>query len=156
MLSPGKQNIFHQSEGQLIRFASRDRHTSLGIWFPIPLTDWRILMAVNENKILGPANILRDGTLTISGATGLLPLLFVWVLLSSFTRQIREKNLQLDAISSHLLGGLLTTRLDRSFTILYANDGYLNMVGYTRSQLRKEKRNAAVSLCASEERNVTM
>jgi PAS domain-containing protein len=113
-------------------------------------------MAVNENKILGPANILRDGTLTISGATGLLLLLLVWVLLSSLTRQIREKNLQLDAISSHLLGGLLITRLDRSFTILYANDGYLNMVGYTRSQLRKEKRNAAVSLCASEERNATM
>lgn len=156
MLSPGKQNIFHQPEGQLIRFASRDRHTSLGIWFPIPSTDWRILMAVNENKILGPANILRDGTLTISGATGLLLLLLVWVLLSSLTRQIREKNLQLDAISSHLLGGLLITRLDRSFTILYANDGYLNMVGYTRSQLRKEKRNAAVSLCASEERNATM
>ena len=155
MLSPGKQNIFHQPEGQLIRFASRDRHTSLGIWFPIPSTDWRILMAVNENKILGPANILRDGTLTISGATGLLLLLLVWVLLSSLTRQIREKNLQLDAISSHLLGGLLITRLDRSFTILYANDGYLNMVGYTRSQLRKEKRNAAVSLCASEERNAT-
>ena len=145
MLSPGKQNIFHQPEGQLIRFASKDRHTSLGIWFPIPSTDWRILMAVNENKILGPANILRDGTLTISGATGLLLLLLVWVLLSSLTRQIREKNLQLDAISSHLLGGLLITRLDRSFTILYANDGYLNMVGYTRSQLRKEKRNAAVS-----------
>ena len=35
MLSPGKQNIFHQPEGQLIRFASRDRHTSLGIWFPM-------------------------------------------------------------------------------------------------------------------------
>ena len=156
MLSHGKQNIIHQPEGQLIRFASRDRHTSLGIWFPIPSTDWRILMAVNENKILGPANILRDGTLTISGATGLLLLLLVWVLLSSLTRQIREKNLQLDAISSHLLGGLLITRLDRSFTILYANDGYLNMVGYTRSQLRKEKRNAAVSLCASEERNATM
>ena len=156
MLSPGKQNIFHQPEGQLIRFASRSGHTSLGIWFPIPSTDWRILMAVNENKILGPANILRDGTLTISGATGLLLLLLVWVLLSSLTRQIREKNLQLDAISSHLLGGLLITRLDRSFTILYANDGYLNMVGYTRSQLRKEKRNAAVSLCASEERNATM
>ena len=51
---------------------------------------------------------------------------------------------------------MLITRLDRSFTILYANDGYLNMVGYTRSQLRKEKRNAAVSLCASEERNATM
>ncbi|MFR3458422.1 MAG: PAS domain S-box protein [Bilophila wadsworthia] len=30
------------------------------------------------------------------------------------------------------------------------------MVGYTRNQLRKEKRNAAVSLCASEERNATM
>ena len=45
MLSPGKQNIFHQPEGQLIRFASRDRHTSLGIWFPIPSTaggsSWR-------------------------------------------------------------------------------------------------------------------
>ena len=35
MLSPCKQNIFHQPEGQLIRFASRDRHTSLGIWFPM-------------------------------------------------------------------------------------------------------------------------
>ena len=118
MLSPGKQNIFHQPEGQLIRFASRDRHTSLGIWFPIPSTDWRILMAVNENKILGPANILRDGTLTISGATGLLLLLLVWVLLSSLTRQIREKNLQLDAISSHLLGGLLITRLDGCLDLL--------------------------------------
>ena len=61
-------------------------------------------MAVNENKILGPANILRDGTLTISGATGLLLLLLVWVLLSSLTRQIREKNLQLDAISSTCSG----------------------------------------------------
>ena len=155
MLNPGKQNIFHQPEGQLIRFASRDRHTSLGIWFPIPSTDWRILMAVNENKILGPANILRDGTLAISGATGLLLLLLVWVLLSSLTRQIREKNLQLDAISSHLLGGLLITRLDPLFTLLYANDGYLNMVGYTRNQLRKEKRNAAITLCASEDRNAT-
>ncbi|WP_308776355.1 response regulator [uncultured Bilophila sp.] len=155
MLSPGKQNIFHQPEGQLIRFASRDRHTSLGIWFPIPSTDWRILMAVNESKVLGPANILRDGTLAISGATGLLLLLLVWVLLSSLTRQIREKNLQLDAISSHLLGGLLITRLDPLFTLLYANDGYLNMVGYTRNQLRKEKRNAAIALCASEDRDAT-
>lgn len=155
MLSPGKQNIFHQPEGQLIRFASRDRHTSLGIWFPIPSTDWRILMAVSESKILGPANVLRDGALAISGATGLLLLLLVWVLLSSLTRQIREKNLQLDAISSHLLGGLLITRLDPSFTLLYANDGYLNMIGYTRTQLRKEKRNAAITLCAPEDRDAT-
>ena len=141
---PASRIFFISRSGAALSVLPRDRTPSLGIWFPIPSTDWRILMAVNENKILGPANILRDGTLTISGATGLLLLLLVWVLLSSLTRLIREKNLQLDAISSHLLGGLLITRLDRSFTILYANDGYLNMVGYTRNQLRKEKRNAAV------------
>ncbi len=141
--------------GRLFSFATADGGTDLGLWFPFPGTDWRIFAGVDMEKLQAPANALRNGTILASGLTGLLLLVLVWTLLRTLTRQIRQKNLQLDTISSHLLGGLIITRLDPDFTIQYANDGYLNMMGYTSGQLRRERNDSAIALCVEGQRAAT-
>ena len=141
--------------GRLFPFTTADGDTDLGLWFPFPGTDWRIFTGVDMEKLQAPANALRNGTILASGLTGLLLLVLVWVLLRTLTRQIRQKNLQLDTISSHLLGGLIITRLDPDFTIQYANDGYLNMMGYTSGQLRRERADSAIALCVEGQRAAT-
>lgn len=141
--------------GKLFPFKAADGDTDLGLWFPFPGTDWRIFAGVDMEKLLAPATVLRDRSLLVSGLTGLVLLALVWCLLWTLTRQIRQKNLQLDTISSHLLGGLIITRLDSDFTIQYANDGYLTMVGYTAGQIHRERGDSALALCVPEQRAAT-
>ena len=45
----------------------------------------------------------------------------------------------LQSIARSDLGGLFKARMDEGFTLLYANDSYYAIHGYTRGQLEQEK-----------------
>ncbi|MFQ9412506.1 MAG: hypothetical protein ACLR1T_17775 [Evtepia gabavorous] len=54
----------------------------------------------------------------------------------------------MQSIARSDLGGLFKARMDEGFTLLYANDSYYAIHGYTRGQLEQEMHGQAVGLGA--------
>ena len=57
----------------------------------------------------------------------------------------------LQSIARSDLGGLFKARMDEGFTLLYANDSYYAIHGYTRGQLEQEMHGQAVGLVPPED-----
>ena len=57
----------------------------------------------------------------------------------------------LQSIARSDLGGLFKARMDEGFTLLYANDSYYAIHGYTRGQLEQEMHGQAVGLVHPED-----
>ena len=151
MLSPASR-IFSISRRAAYPFRLRDRHTSLGIWFPIPshgLADPHGGERKQDPRPRPTYSATDSHHQRSHGAAASPPRLGAPEFRSPGRSARRISNLTPYPPPARWPAHYKARWVP--FTILYANDGYLNMVGYTRSQLRKEKRNAAVSLCASEE-----
>lgn len=63
----------------------------------------------------------------------------------------RMEDAGLQMIVNNVPGGVINCLFDEKLTLLYASDGFLNMVGYTRQQLQIEKENSLKALIPEEE-----
>lgn len=71
--------------------------------------------------------------------------------METMRRLSRQEEAQLSTIAHSGLGGLFQAQMDEDFTLLYANDTYYDLHGYTREQMERELGNRAIGLIHPEE-----
>lgn len=64
---------------------------------------------------------------------------------------IRENEETLRNITNNINGGVITLIVDKGFTITYANNGFLELVGYTRQEYEKEQLRECITYVHSDD-----
>lgn len=77
-------------------------------------------------------------------------------LLEEKSAELREKNRELKALSDNVPGGVLQLRYDKDLTIMYASDGFYNLVGYSREEITELFNNRFWEMIHEEDRNETI
>ena len=58
--------------------------------------------------------------------------------LKKIQEELDSKRFEIQAINDSIVGGIVITEINDDFDSIYLNEGYLNMIGYTRKQLEYE------------------
>jgi len=67
---------------------------------------------------------------------------------------LRQNNLEMEALTSNLPGGVLRCSLDDGYPLEYVSDGFLKMTGYSRRELVERFDNHLLGLVRQEDRNI--
>lgn len=62
------------------------------------------------------------------------------------TQMLKEKTLELEALANNIVGGIEMCIFDENLTILYVNDGFLDLTGYSRDEIFKLKKHISMML----------
>lgn len=66
--------------------------------------------------------------------------------------ELNSKRFEIEAINNNIVGGIVITEINDDFDSIYLNEGYLNMIGYTRKQLKDELNNKLIKLIFKDDR----
>ncbi|MBY2475455.1 diguanylate cyclase [Clostridioides difficile] len=72
--------------------------------------------------------------------------------LKKIQEELNSKRFEIEAINNSIVGGIVITEINDDFDSIYLNEGYLNMIGYTRKQLKDELNNKLIKLIFKDDR----
>lgn len=72
--------------------------------------------------------------------------------LKKIQEELDSKRFEIQAINDSIVGGIVITEINDDFDSIYLNEGYLNMIGYTRKQLKDELNNKLIKLIFKDDR----
>lgn len=72
--------------------------------------------------------------------------------LKKIQEELDSKRFEIQAINDSIVGGIVITEINDDFDSIYLNEGYLNMIGYTRKQLKHELNNKLIKLIFKDDR----
>ena len=58
---------------------------------------------------------------------------------------------EIETLTNHMNGGIVTYALDDKLSIMYANDGFYNLIGYSREEVKNKFNNSGLSFMGSDE-----
>lgn len=67
-------------------------------------------------------------------------------------KNLYRKNKELEMLYSSISGGAYYIKNDKNFTILYISDGVINLVGYSRKEIKEKFNNCFINLIYKEDR----
>lgn len=72
--------------------------------------------------------------------------------LKKIQEELDSKRFEIETINDSIVGGIVITEINDDFDSIYLNEGYLNMIGYTRKQLEDELDNKLIKLIFRDDR----
>lgn len=65
--------------------------------------------------------------------------------------QNKQNYCDIESLTNNMSGGIVTYALDNKLSIIYANDGYYNLIGYSRDEVKNKFNNSGFSFMGTDE-----
>lgn len=103
------------------------------VYEPLGVNDWMVFSVLHDQTVMNSARSLVWSGYALTASVVLAALVMLYYIIYNQRRYSK----QLDLYRSMEQSGVFSMALDEELTILYANDRFYQMFGYTKSELRE-------------------